>query len=390
MYIEDTLTLASLCRELSEAPYIALDTEFLRDKSYYPQLCLVQVAHGSYHAAIDTLAPNLDLSPLWELLTNPKILKVLHAAGQDLELFLNVMGRLPSPLFDTQVAAMVCGFGDQIGYSRLVQQICSVKIAKNYQLTDWSRRPLSSKQIDYALSDVIYLCSVYEVLSGELYRSGREAWVEEEFEDMLREEKYVVDDREAYKRVKMSHPSSESLSILRELAAWRERLAKRQNRPRAWIIKDQALIEMAQTKPRSKRELRKVRGLDSKYRDSKAQVLLDLIQKGLDCPASKRPELPAKGPKRRVDNSLIALLQALLKIRCDEHDVAPRLVATRDELEALVLMAGDNKGRKKQDQKDLRSLRGWRNEVFGQDAQELIAGRLGLTWRKGRATVIKL
>ena len=378
--ITETGDLAAFCKRLKGAPYVAVDTEFLREKTYWPKLCLVQIAYKDEAAAIDPLAAEIDLGPLFDLMDDQRVLKVFHSASQDMEVFFSVSGRVPLPMFDTQVAAMVAGYGEQVGYATLASQIAGVTLDKSSQLTDWSLRPLSDRQIAYALADVTHLCTIYEDLEDRLEESGRSAWVSEEMEALTDLDSYRTDPRDAYRRVRIRRPSRKALAILREVVAWREEAAQQRNLPRNWVVRDDALVEIATHAPQTEAELSRVRGLRgnaAKGRDGSA--LLEAVRRALDTPKNEWPELPPRRPLIRGHETLVALLQTLLKLRCEDHDVAPKLVATRDELDRIATT----------DNPDLRPLKGWRRELFGEDALALKAGRLGLTGGDGQVRVIR-
>lgn len=370
MLIDESATLADFCRSLAGAPYLAVDTEFMRERTYFPRLCLVQVAHGDRAAAIDTLAPGLDLAPLWDLLLVPDTVKVLHSAVQDMEIFLHRAGDVPAPVFDTQIAASVCGHGEQPGYAALVDDVLGVRVDKASQNTDWSLRPLSDRQLGYALGDVTHLCHVYEHLSDELDRTGRRAWVEEEMAALLDPDRYRTEPDEAWNRIKIRRPRRQALAILREIAAWREREAQHADIPRSWVVRDEALAEIAQNPPRGDRDLERIRALKPQQaRGSTGRALLDAVRRALQSPEDTWPDLPPRKKPVSGHESLVALLQALLRLRCEKHGVAMSLVAKRRDLDRIAT----------EDDPDVPALHGWRREVFGNDALALRDGRLALT-----------
>lgn len=374
MLITDTRALVDFLGRLEGAPYVAIDTEFLREKTYWPKLCLVQLAFGEDAAAIDALAPGIDLAPLFRLLDDRGVLKVFHSAAQDMEVFWKVAGRLPAPIFDTQVAAMVCGFGEQAGYATLASRLAGANLDKASQLTDWSLRPLSSRQINYALSDVTHLCTIYDKLSAQVGENGRATWVSEEMAALTSEDRYLAEPREAWRRIRIRRPSRRALAVLREVGAWRESKAQRRDLPRNWVLRDEALVEIATHSPRTVKDLERVRGLSAAAaRGRDGQALLAAVGEALALPEDQWPELPPRRAPVRGHETLVALLQALLRLRCEAHGVAPRLVATRDELELLAVL-DDPSG-----ESDLRLLKGWRRELFGDDALALKDGRLALT-----------
>jgi len=381
MLITTSSELAEFCAALRSAPYIAVDTEFMREKTYYARLCLVQVAHGDLAAAIDPLADGLDMSPLRDLLCDPKIIKVLHAATQDLEIFLDRTGQVPAPVFDTQIAASVCGLGEQPGYAKLVASLLNVHIDKASQVTDWSLRPLSPRQLQYALGDVTHLCVVYEKILRKLEDSNRAAWVSEDMAALLDPSRYGVDPGEAWRRIKVRRPSRKTLAVLRELAAWREERAMDLDIPRNWIVRDEVLIEVAQTFPSTVAELTRVRALKPNVaRGRDGQAILSTMKRALASPEETWPELPERRKHLSGHESLVALLSALLKRRCEAHGVAASMVAKRADLDRIAT----------EDEPDVPALRGWRRKVFGADALDLCAGRLALTGRNGDVVDVTL
>ena len=381
MLITESRALAAFCERLAGAPYVAVDTEFLREKTYWPKLCLVQLAHGDLAAAIDTLAPGIDLAPLFDLLAKPGVVKVFHSASQDLEVLFYATRRLPAPIFDTQVAAMVAGYGEQVGYARLAAEIAGATVDKASQFTDWSRRPLSDRQVAYALADVTHLCAIYETLAAQLAASGRASWVGEEMAALTDPATYAADPRAAYLRIKVRRPSRKTLAILREVAAWREEAAQQRDLPRRWVLRDEPLVEIASHAPRDAAALARVRGLDERLaRGRDGQALLAAVRDALATPEAEWPAPPERDRRRAGDESLIALLQTLLKLCCERHDVAPKLVASRDELARIAA----------EPTADLRPLKGWRRELFGADALALAQGRLALTGAGDTVRTVRL
>ena len=378
MLITTSSELADFCAALRDVPYIAVDTEFMREKSYFARLCLVQVAHGPHAAAIDPLVDGLDLRPLRDLLCDPGIVKVLHSASQDLEIFLDKTGQVPAPIFDTQIAATVCGLGEQPGYAKLVDALLGVRIDKTSQATDWSLRPLSKRQLAYALGDVTHLCKVYEILLERLESAGRADWVAEEMVALQDPTRYRPDPALAWRRVRIRRPSSKTLAVLRELAAWREEKAMERNIPRGWVARNEVLVEVAQSLPKDVKALSRTRGLKGQVaRGRDGAAMLAAVERALGSSEDSWPEV-VQAPKRSVGfEPLVALLQALLQHRCQVHEVAPSVVARRSELDRIASEADP----------DVPALRGWRREVFGADALELVAGRLALTGGDGSVVV---
>ncbi|WP_173980518.1 ribonuclease D [Magnetospirillum sp. UT-4] len=367
--IADSRALAELCDRLSTAPYITVDTEFMREKTYYPQLCLVQVAGPDEAKAIDPLAPGMDLAPLFELLANPKVLKVFHAARQDIEIFLHLSGAVPAPLFDTQVAAMVCGFGDAVSYETLASQLAKARIDKSMRFTDWALRPLTEKQIQYALADVTHLRVAYEKLVRKLEKNGRAAWLDAEMAELTTPATYQVEPENAWRRLKPRSSSPKFLAVLKELAAWREREARERDIPRQRMLRDETLMEIAAHHPADTTELGRTRGIGKGLVEGRMGVaILEAVKRGLALPEDQIPKPPERVEVPRGLGPVVELLKVLLKMKCDEHGVASKLVANVADIEAI---AAD-------DDADVPALHGWRRELFGEDALKLKHGRLGL------------
>lgn len=368
--ITSTDALAAFCKAQTKAAFVTVDTEFIREKTFWPQLCLVQMAGPEESAIIDPLAEGIDLAPLAELLADDRVLKVFHAARQDVEIFLHMFGAVPKPLFDTQVAAMVCGFGESVGYETLAAKLAKARIDKSLRFTDWARRPLTERQLAYALSDVTHLRVAYEKLASRLERTGRSHWVAEEMALLADPVTYIVPPEIFWQRLKPRSTNPRFLAVLREVAAWREREARERDLPRGRVIRDESLIEIAAHAPKSIDELAQVRGLSRAQAEGKWGIaLLDAVAKAQalsekDCPHLEPRVEPPKGI-----GPLVELLRVLLKTVCDEADVAQRLVASQSDLEAI---AAD-------DEAKVQTLSGWRHELFGRLALELKHGRLGLT-----------
>jgi ribonuclease D len=370
--------LADLCDELAKEPFVALDTEFMRDRTYFPKLCLVQVAGERRHAAIDPLAQGLDLAPLLALMTNPAVVKVFHAARQDVEIFYHLGGAIPRPLFDTQLAAMVCGYGEEVGYETLVARLTKARIDKSSRFTDWSRRPLSKPQLDYALADVIHLRVVYLRLEAQLRQTGRSEWVAQELAGLTDPRTYEQPPDEAWRRIKLRSREPRFLAVVQALAAWREREAQRRDLPRNRIVRDDLLLELAANRPRSTEDIAKLRRI-SLDRASAAAVVA-AVRSALELPEALLPvvEPPPKLPRGIAP--LVELLRVLLKFQCEEHNVAQRLVATTADLEAIAAF----------DAPDVPALRGWRLEVFGRAALTLKQGKLALAVDKGQVVLVPM
>ncbi len=373
--------LAAFCARHHQADFITVDTEFLRDKTYWPLLCLVQIAGPDEAAVIDTLAPDIDLSPLYALMADPGVMKVFHAARQDLEIFLHQSGTMPTPLFDTQVAAMVCGFGDSVSYETLATKLANGKIDKSSRFTDWAQRPLTQRQLDYALADVTYLRTVYEKLNARLIKSERAEWLMDEMRELTDPATYRVDPDDAWRRLKPRGGSKKFLSILRELATWRELAAQARDIPRGRILRDESLLEIAAHAPTTIDELARIRGLGRSVAEGKLGLdMIACVERGSQTlhpglvDFSAKPELPpGLGP-------LVDLLRVLLKLRSEDHGVAQKLIASGSELELIAADDGAN----------VPALKGWRYELFGKDALKLKHGKLALTARGKRIDVVDL
>lgn len=379
--ITDPDSLGAFCAAFAGSPYVAVDTEFMRERTFWPKLCLVQVAGPDAAAAIDPLADGMDLTPLLSVLTAPETVKVFHAARQDLEIFYQLMGALPAPVFDTQVAAMVCGFGDQVGYETLAAKLAKAKLDKASRFTDWSARPLSQRQIDYALSDVTYLREIYRKLKRKLETSGRSEWLAEEMATLTAPATYRLDPMEAWRRLKTRVVNGRFLAVLREVTAWREREAQHRDAPRAWVLRDEALMEIAHHVPTTIDDLARTRGLGRKFAEgaSGAQILA-AVRRGLDLPPDEMPMPPARRDIPRNVGPIADLLKVLLKLKCDEQDVAQKLVASSDDIDALAAWGADA---------EVGALHGWRRSLFGEDALRLRAGQIALAVRDAKLTVIE-
>ena len=367
-----TDALAAFCARAADAPYVTVDTEFLRERTYFAQLCLVQLALPGQDEAdavlVDPLAEGLSLDPLYELFRAPGVVKVFHAARQDLEIFHVEGGLVPTPLFDTQVAAMVCGFGDQVGYETLVRKIARAGLDKSSRFTDWSRRPLSEAQQAYAIADVTHLRQIYEHLAAELARTGRTHWLEEELAALTDADSYIVDPDTAWQRLKLRNASPKVLAVARELAAFRERMAQEKNIPRNRILKDDALMELASTRPRTLADLSKARLLLREARKGAiAEGLVAAVNRGVDTPPAAQPRLPKGKDRSALNPALADLLRVLLKAKAEEAGVASKLIASSADLDDIA--CGERSGI---------WATGWRREVFGADALRLLDGKVAL------------
>ena len=373
--------LAKFCEEQQRADYIAVDTEFLRDRTYWPQLCLVQIAGPDDAAAIDTLAPEIDLTPLYDLMSNRDLLKVFHAGRQDVEIFFHRMGSIPEPLFDSQVAAMVCGFGDQVGYEALISKLVGARIDKSSRFTDWSNRPLTQKQLKYALADVTHLRPAYEKLADHLEESGRTRWLDQEMDVLMSPETYRLDPETAWRRIKSRNKNRRFHAILCELAAWREREAQTRNVPRNRVLRDDAILEITAQAPENTDDLKRMRAIPKSYvNGDRAADILAAVSRGKEIPEADLPRLERPAQRPTKIGPVSDLLKVLLKHVTETHNVAPRLIASADDLDRIA--ADDNA--------DVRALQGWRREIFGEQALALKAGRVALTAKGSQTEVISI
>ncbi|HZT87698.1 MAG TPA: ribonuclease D [Stellaceae bacterium] len=379
--ITESGALAGFCARQRDAEFITVDTEFMRERTYWPILCLVQVAGPEESAAIDALAEGIDLTPLFALMADERVLKVFHAARQDLEIFHNLAGEVPKPLFDTQIAAMVCGFGDAASYERLVAKLAGTPLDKSSRFTDWSRRPLTERQIRYALDDVIHLRTVYQRLLQRLSANGRAAWFAEEMAELVDPRTYRADPALAWRRFRLrGRPDRRFLGVLRELAMWREAAAQQRNLPRGRIMRDEAVLEIAAHAPKTIEALARTRSLPKGVAEGKlGQEILDAVARGAANPVAP-DEVPVRPEPPPGLGPLMELLRVLLKQRCEDHEVAQKLVASADDLEAI---AAD-------DAAPVPALSGWRYDIFGRDALDLKHGRLALTAGRNRIELVPL
>ncbi|WP_425229656.1 ribonuclease D [Sphingomonas sp.] len=375
--VTDTDTLRRLCDRWSQCDFVTVDTEFMRESTYWPVLCLIQVAGGDDAAAIDPMAGGIDLSPLLDLLTaNEEVLKVFHAGGQDLEIIYNLTGKTPHPLFDTQVAAMALGQGEQIGYSNLVDSWLGIQIDKGARFTDWAKRPLEARQIDYAIGDVTHLLQIFPKMLERLKKNGRGGWLDQEMERLADPANYANDPDLAWRRVRVPSRKAEVLGRLKALARWREMEARGKDLPRGRIVKDETLADLAGHAPRRQADLAKVRGLSATWAGNEIGArLMAAIEGASPLSEAELPPREDRTPGLGKDGALVAdLLKLLLKIRARDIDVASKLLARADELEALA--AGVRSG--------LPMLEGWRFDQFGRDALDLVEGRLAFAVTKGK------
>lgn len=379
--LETTPDLAAFCKRIASEKFITVDTEFLRETTYYPKLCLIQIAGEDEAVLIDPMAPGMDLAPFFELMADQNVLKVFHAARQDFEILIQLSGAVPTPVIDTQIAAMVCGFGDQVGYEAIVRKLVGASIDKSSQFTDWSRRPLTSKQALYAVSDVTHLRVVYEKLQAMLHETGREGWLDDEIETLTSPETYRVEPEESYKRIKARIQNKKQFGVLISIAAWREREAQTRNVPRGRVLKDEAVAEIAiqmPQKPESINELRLVS--KGTANSSMGAAILKAVAHGLARDPKTIPDFKGRGDEMSAAQQAAAeVLKLALKVACETENVAPKLLASASDIDAVAI----------DDNADVPLLHGWRREVFGNMALDIKHGKACIGMENGRAVLIK-
>jgi ribonuclease D len=377
--ITTTEALAAACDRLAKFEFVTVDTEFMRETTYWPKLCIIQIASTDEAVVIDAEAPGLDLAPFFALMANEAVVKVFHAARQDIEIVWHLGGILPHPIFDTQVAAMVCSFGESISYDQLVGRITGHPIDKSSRFTDWSRRPLTPQQVEYAIADVTHLRDVYKALKEKLDKENRNDWVAEEMNVLTSVDTYQVDPANVWKRLKMRIKKPLQLAVLMEVAAWREREAQARDVPRGRILKDDAIYEIAEQHPTTAEALARLRTIPRGFERSRtAEDILAAVKKAVDLPKDKLPKVPKVKPASDGNGAAVDLLKVLLKMTSEEHGVAARVIATVDDLEAI---AGDNNA-------DVPPLHGWRRELFGEQALKLKRGDISLRLDGRRVTIV--
>ncbi|MFO1121114.1 MAG: ribonuclease D [Hyphomicrobiales bacterium] len=378
--ITDTESLARLCAALSEDEFVTVDTEFMRESTYWPDLCLIQLAGATETGLIDPLAPGIDLQPFFELMKTPSVLKVFHAARQDIEIMVHRAGIVPQPVFDTQIAAMVCGFGDQVGYEAIVRKLAKAQIDKSSRFTDWSRRPLTEKQLAYALADVTHLRVVYEKLKMQLDRTGREHWLQEEMDILTNPATYRTEPQDAWQRVKVRLKSKRQLGVLVAVSAWREHEAREKNVPRSRILKDDAIAEIAVQTPQTKQALGELRALPKGFANSRTgEAILVAVKAGLETDPRALPALDTgRDDVSEQTQAATEILKLALKVVCSQEGIAPKLVASSSDIEALA----ENSAA------DVALKHGWRREVFGNLALDIKAGRAMIGLRDGKVTIV--
>ncbi len=379
--ITETSKLIDACERFSRDSFLAIDTEFMRERTYYPQLCLIQIAGKDEAVTVDALATEINLDPILDLMANHKIIKVFHACRQDMEIFFNLNRRIPFPVFDTQIGAMVCGYGESVGYDKLVRQITGVQIDKSSRFTDWSHRPLSKQQLNYALSDVTHLRTVYESLLNQLEKNGRINWLNEEFQNVLNPKTYDIPLDQIWKRLKIKNGRPKFLILVRELCAFREKEAQNRNIPRNRVIRDDILLDIAARSPRSSVDLAKVRSLSAQFAEGRlGKSILRVVAEASNIPESDAPQLEKLNKPKPQKPALIELLKVLLKHKSEDNNVAQKLIASTADLEAIA----------ENDNANVLALNGWRKDVFGDDALLLKSGKIALSAAGDRIKVIRI
>ena len=377
--ITTTAELDDICRRMAENDYVTVDTEFLRETTFWPKLCVVQLAVPDLAVAVDALAEGIDLSPLYALMGDERVVKVFHAARQDVEIFWNLAKMIPRPLFDTQVAAMVCGYGDQVSYSELAQSICKVAIDKSSRFTDWARRPLSAAQIDYAIADVTHLRDIYTTLLARLKTTARLAWLEDEMQTLTSVSTYEQHPEKAWERFRGRARKPRDLAVLMEIAAWRESEAQSKDVPRGRVLKDDVLVEVALAAPRTPEALANLRAFPRGMERSRAGAdIVAAVERGLARDPKTLPHIE-RGGRGNGGGATVELLKVLLRQVAEAHGVAPKMLATVDDLEEIAT----------NDAADVPAMHGWRRDLFGARALDLKHGRLALTVERGKVVALE-
>ena len=375
-YIKETNHLNELCSKLNKSEFLSIDTEFIREKTYWPKLCLIQVFNGKEQIIIDPLAKDIDLKSFFEILNNKEIVKIFHSGRQDIEIFYNLTKKIPQNIYDTQIAAMVCGFGDSIGYENLVSQLLGKKIDKTSRLTNWSNRPLSKKQINYAISDVTHLFEIYPIIRDKIISNKRENWLKEEIKILISKKTYELNPNDSWKRLKYRNLSKNSIGVLIELSKWREIKAQKKDVPRGNVIRDDAIYELCSAQPKNIEDLNNLRSFNRKggLRKEFAEEILLAIEKGKSIKKEKLPKI--KPPKRLPMgiSSKVSILKILLDNISEEYGVAQKLIANKNDLQELVL----------NDKADIKTLKGWRYKVFGKKAIDFKNGKISIKMKNDK------
>ena len=377
--IKDNDTLYKFYNQCINEKVLAIDTEFIRENTYYPSLCLIQIAGSDFASAIDPLS-GVDLSIIWKLLENKNILKVFHAARQDIEIFLNLTGKIPYPIYDTQIAAMFCGLGDQIGYEGLVNKFLGLSVNKELQFTNWLQRPLSKNQIEYAISDVTHLIKIYPIITKLINDSNRTEWVEKEMQSISDQSLYKIDPLDIWKRIKLKNSKPKTLNLLKYLAAWRENECKEKNIPRNKLIRDDVLVNVSYQSPQTIIELKKIRAFPKQLSHKNCNDIIETIQNANRIIQEDWPNVIKTYKKSNISSNSLELLKLLLKFSSEESGLAEKLIANNDDLRDLI-EAKNN---------DLRVFKGWRNDIFGKEAISLLNGTLGFRLENGQVKKIQI
>jgi ribonuclease D len=377
--IRDNTTLKKFCKKCINEKVLAIDTEFIRENTYYPILSLIQIASDSFSAIIDPLS-DIDLQPFWEILSNKKILKVFHAGRQDIEIFFNLTGKIPTPIYDTQIAAMFCGLGDQVSYDGLVNKFLGLTISKESQFSNWLQRPLANKQLQYALSDVTHLIKIFPLIKTIIKETNREEWVEKEFQYLTNKQIYNTNPKEVWKKIKIKNPKREVLNILKYLAEWREIECKKRNLPRNRLIRDEILVTLSQLIPSDIFSIKKIRGIPKTLLDNDLNNILKIIKSSQKIEPDKWPKIPKHSKKINVNKGSLDLLKLLLSYCSQKSGLAEKLITDADELR---LILDGEKG-------DLKVFSGWRNEIFGKFVKLLLNGQIAFTIRDNKIKKIEL
>jgi len=376
LYIDTSEKLLELCQRLQSCEWLALDTEFMREKTYYPQLCLLQIGTPEMTACIDPLAID-NMQPVLDLIYNPDITKVLHACGQDMEIFYHLRGSLPGPVFDTQIAAPLLGFAEQAGYARLVEDILGVQLKKSHTRADWSHRPLSNAQLEYAADDVVYLCQIYTVLRDKLFQRGRLDWLQDDFLGLSDPGRYSNPPEKAWRRVKAAHKLRGSqLATLQAFAAWREECAQQENLPRGWLVKDDVMVDIAKQQPVNVEELARIRGLGERTLKRRSDAILKIIQNNRDSKPEAMPDYVRSAKPSVEQEAVIDLLNAVVHVRAAEHQLNPVQLASRKQLQKMV-----------QGEQALELMNGWRRKLIGEELQAVLKGKRHLHIKDGALTI---
>jgi len=380
MIIDNFKDLNSIIKNIQDEDFLAIDTEFIRETTYFSKLCLIQIATKNISFIIDPLSNNINLEPLWEILNKDQIIKVMHSGRQDMEIFYNATGRLPSPVYDTQVAAMVCGFGDQVSYENLVNNLLDIKIDKSSRVSDWSYRPLSNKQISYALADVTYLIKIYEILKKQISKNKRNTWIKEEMYNFTNINNYQIKPEEAWRKIKLKSTKKDFLNRVKFIAEWRELYSIKKNVPKNRTLRDDTLLDIASNNPKNIQDFKRVRGLKI---NSKKEILIDLLEvlkTANKVPEKFWPEQTVFNKNKSSSPATLELLKVILKHVAEEQKVAPKLLASQKDLELISDGAVDN----------LLTFEGWRHEIFGKLALDLSAGKIAIKVNNKKIQLIKV